>query len=74
MSAKKIKTNASRILDELGVAYTLLTYAVDEDDLSASTPPKRSGWIRRACSRHSSRAATARELVVACSPSPPSWI
>ena len=34
MSAKKIKTNASRILDELGVAYTLLTYAVDEDDLS----------------------------------------
>ena len=34
MHAKKIKTNASRILDELGVAYTLLTYAVDEDDLS----------------------------------------
>ena len=31
------KTNASRILDTLGVAYTLHEYEWDEDDLSVST-------------------------------------
>lgn len=29
------KTNAARILDRLGIAYELLTYEVDEEDLSA---------------------------------------
>ena len=34
--AKKIKkTNAARILDGLGIAYEIKTYAVDENDLSA---------------------------------------
>lgn len=31
------KTNACRVLDELGVAYTLRTYDVDPDDLSAES-------------------------------------
>lgn len=30
-----MKTNAARILDKLGIAYRLVSYAVDEDDLSA---------------------------------------
>jgi Cys-tRNA(Pro)/Cys-tRNA(Cys) deacylase len=32
-----MKTNATRILDELGVPYTLREYEVDPDDLSAET-------------------------------------
>lgn len=32
---KKIKTNAARLLDQSNVNYELLTYVVDEDDLSA---------------------------------------
>jgi len=36
MAKKKIqKTNAARILDRLGISYELLTYPVDESDLSA---------------------------------------
>jgi Cys-tRNA(Pro)/Cys-tRNA(Cys) deacylase len=31
----KVKTNAARILDDLGVAYELMSYEADEDDLSA---------------------------------------
>ena len=30
-----MKTNATRILDDLGVAYTLREYEVDPDDLTA---------------------------------------
>ena len=37
MAKKKIpKTNAARILDRLGISYELLTYPVDESDLSAA--------------------------------------
>ena len=37
MAKKKIpKTNAARILDRLGISYELLTYPVDENDLSAA--------------------------------------
>ena len=37
MAKKKIpKTNAARILDRLGIPYELLTYPVDESDLSAA--------------------------------------
>jgi Cys-tRNA(Pro)/Cys-tRNA(Cys) deacylase len=32
-----MKTNATRILDELGVPYTLREYEVDPCDLSAET-------------------------------------
>jgi Cys-tRNA(Pro)/Cys-tRNA(Cys) deacylase len=32
-----MKTNATRILDNLGIAYQLREYAVDPDDLSAET-------------------------------------
>jgi Cys-tRNA(Pro)/Cys-tRNA(Cys) deacylase len=32
-----VKTNATRILDGLGIAYTLREYEVDPDDLSAET-------------------------------------
>lgn len=35
MTKKIKKTNAARILDGLGIAYEIKTYAVDEDDLSA---------------------------------------
>lgn len=34
MSIKK--TNAARLLDKLGVSYELVSYVVDEDDLSAT--------------------------------------
>ncbi|GAA4839631.1 Cys-tRNA(Pro) deacylase [Paenibacillus vulneris] len=37
------KTNASRILDKLGIAYTLHEYEWDEDDLAASTVAKKVG-------------------------------
>lgn len=33
---KPVKTNAARILDREGVAYTLIPYEVDEEDLSAA--------------------------------------
>jgi len=33
---KATKTNAARILDKVGVAYTLVQYTVDENDLSAA--------------------------------------
>ena len=37
MAKKNIpKTNAARILDRLGISYELLTYPVDESDLSAT--------------------------------------
>lgn len=38
-----MKTNATRILDDLGVAYTLREYEVDPDDLSAETVAHKIG-------------------------------
>ena len=40
---KTKKTNAARILDGLGIAYELKTYAVDETDLSAVHVAEMSG-------------------------------
>ena len=37
------KTNACRILDSLGIAYTLRDYEVDPDDLSAETVAAKVG-------------------------------
>ena len=37
------KTNAVRLLESLGVAYTLHPYEVDEDDLSAETVARKVG-------------------------------
>jgi Cys-tRNA(Pro)/Cys-tRNA(Cys) deacylase len=37
------KTNAARRLDDLGVAYSLVAFEVDEDDLSAETAAKSLG-------------------------------
>ena len=37
------KTNAARQLDELGIAYELLSYDVDESDLSAPTVAAKIG-------------------------------
>lgn len=34
--AKSTKTNAMRLLDKAGVAYSALTYQVDENDLAAT--------------------------------------
>src|SRR5580692_1015441 len=38
-----MKTNATRILDRLGVSYTLREYAVDPDDLTAETVAAKVG-------------------------------
>ncbi|MFB1482067.1 Cys-tRNA(Pro) deacylase [Corallococcus sp. RDP092CA] len=38
-----MKTNAARLLDSLGVAYTLRDYDVDPDDLSAETVAAKVG-------------------------------
>jgi Cys-tRNA(Pro)/Cys-tRNA(Cys) deacylase len=38
-----MRTNATRILDELGVSYTLREYEVDPDDLSAETVASKIG-------------------------------
>src|SRR4030081_2909667 len=38
-----MKTNATRILDALGVAYTLREYEVDPDDLAAETVAAKIG-------------------------------
>lgn len=37
------KTNAARALDALGIDYTLRSYEVDEDDLSAETAARKLG-------------------------------
>jgi Cys-tRNA(Pro)/Cys-tRNA(Cys) deacylase len=34
-NAKRVKTNAARLLDSLGIVYELQTYEVDPEDLSA---------------------------------------
>ena len=36
-AAKVAKTNAARLLDRLGISYTLHRVEVDESDLSAAT-------------------------------------
>ena len=36
MTAKMNKTNAARLLDKAGIAYGLVAYEVDEEDLSAT--------------------------------------
>jgi len=38
-----VKTNATRILDNLGIAYTLREYEVDPDDLTAETVAAKIG-------------------------------
>jgi hypothetical protein len=38
-----MKTNATRILDNLGIGYELREYAVDPDDLSAETVAAKIG-------------------------------
>jgi Cys-tRNA(Pro)/Cys-tRNA(Cys) deacylase len=38
-----MKTNAARLLDSLGIAYTLRDYDVDPDDLSAETVAAKVG-------------------------------
>lgn len=38
-----MKTNAARILDALGVAYTLAAYEVDPDDLAAESVARKIG-------------------------------
>lgn len=43
MGWQSMKTNATRILDNLGIAYQLREYAVDPDDLSAETVAKKIG-------------------------------
>ena len=47
----RMKTNATRILDDLGVAYTLREYEVDPDDLSAETVASKIGFPASRCSK-----------------------
>jgi Cys-tRNA(Pro)/Cys-tRNA(Cys) deacylase len=39
----RVKTNAARLLDKVGVAYEVREYEVDEDDLSAPTVARKVG-------------------------------
>ena len=39
-----MKTNAARILENLGIPYTLQEYEVDEQDLSAPNVARKIGW------------------------------
>ena len=39
--SKRVKTNAARILDALGIRYELREYEVDPDDLSAETVARK---------------------------------
>ena len=41
--AKRVKTNAARRLDQLGIAYRVATYEVDPDDLSAEAAAAKLG-------------------------------
>ncbi len=43
MSKPPAKTNACRLLDQLGVAYTMHPYEVDPEDLSAATVARKVG-------------------------------
>ena len=38
-----MKTNAARILDQLGIQYRLVEYPVDEEDLSAEKVAREMG-------------------------------
>jgi Cys-tRNA(Pro)/Cys-tRNA(Cys) deacylase len=42
-NAARVKTNAARILDGLGIAYTLQEYEVDPEDLRATTVAAKIG-------------------------------
>ena len=39
----RLKTNAARLLDSLGIAYQIREYEVDEDDLSAESVARKVG-------------------------------
>lgn len=39
-----IKTNAARLLDQMGIAYETREYEIDESDLSAETVAKKVGF------------------------------
>ncbi len=39
----RLKTNAARLLDSLGIAYEIREYEVDEDDLSAESVARKVG-------------------------------
>lgn len=43
MAEKKLKTNAMRMLDSHKIPYEVLTYEVDEEDLSGETAAKKVG-------------------------------
>ena len=64
MSTKKIKTNASRLLDGRKIDYALLTYEVDESDLSGVHAAAALG-LDPACVF---KTLVARGVVVACIP------
>jgi Cys-tRNA(Pro)/Cys-tRNA(Cys) deacylase len=42
-TVRRVKTNAARILDGLGIAYELRDYEVDPDDLDAETVARKVG-------------------------------
>lgn len=44
MTKPMIKTNAARLLDQMGIAYETREYEIDESDLSAETVAKKVGF------------------------------
>jgi hypothetical protein len=53
------KTNAARLLDQMGIHYELREYDVDPDDLAAETVAAKIGCRPSRFSRRWSRAAVA---------------
>lgn len=68
MKEKHKKTNAARILDDLGIAYELVSYEVSEDDLSAVTAAEAAGLDSREVYKTIVTRTDKREIIEACIP------
>lgn len=63
-----MKTNATRLLDKLGIAYTLHEYAVDPDDLSATKVAAQVGLPARQVFKTLVAKGDAQDIVMAVVP------
>ena len=64
------KTNAARILDRLKIAYEILTYEVDEADLSAESVAAKLGLPPEQVFKTLVARTHRNEVVLACIPGP----
>ena len=67
MSLKK--TNAARFLDTLKLSYEMTSYAVDEDDLSATHAAQMLGVMPECVFKTLVARDDAKHILVACIPS-----